>query len=91
MKQQVGFDEDGLDGCMRRRNIPEDGLTSGIILDEMSIQSDIQVCKKCDMVELSELGEIGESNICHTIRSGKNEKYIGTYALQMVFLPISGL
>ena len=57
----------------------------------MSIQSDIQICKGGDMVELSGLEEIGESNICHTIRRGKNEKYIGTHALQMVFLPISGL
>lgn len=94
VKQQVGFDQDVFKWMFeeaRRRNIPEEGWTGGIILDEMSIQSDIQISKSGDMVELSGLVEIGEEgNICHVMRTGKKDKYLGTHALQMVFLGISG-
>ena len=73
-----------LDGCLT------DGQ-GGIILDEMRIQSDIQISKSGDMVELSGLGELGEEGkTCHTIRNGKSDKYNETNALQMVFSSISG-
>ena len=82
VKQQVGFDHDVFRWMFeeaKRHNIPEEGWIGGIILDEMSIQSDIQISKSGDMVELSGLVEIGiEGNICQIIRTGKNEKYNGS-------------
>lgn len=94
VKQEVGFDKDVFKWMheeAKRRNLPEGGWTGGIILDEMSIQSDIQISKSGDMVELSGLVEAGEEgNICNVIRTGKKDKTVGTHVLQMVFLGISG-
>jgi hypothetical protein len=74
-----------------RRKIPPDGWTGGIIIDEMSIQTDIQITKTGDLIELSGLLDIGdEANALHVIRTGKNDKVIGTHALQMIFLGNSG-
>jgi hypothetical protein len=94
VKQQVGFDDDVFRWMFqeaKRRNITEEGWTGGIILDEMTIQSDIQISKTGDLVELSGFVETGdEGNICHVIRTGKNDETIGTHALQLIFLGISG-
>ncbi|XP_053408959.1 uncharacterized protein LOC123565639 [Mercenaria mercenaria] len=94
VKHQVGFDDSIFDWMLeeaKRRDIPEEGYTGGIIIDEMSIQSDIQICKNNDVIELSGLMDVGEEgNLCNTLRKGKNEKILGTHALQFVFLGVNG-
>jgi hypothetical protein len=94
IKQHTGFDNNIFDWMFeeaKRRSIPEEGYTGGIIIDEMSIQSDIQICKNNDVIELAGFMDVGEEgNICHTMRKGKNEKVLGTHALQFVFLGING-
>lgn len=60
-------------GCFRRLN----GGTfykrdiGGIIIDEMTIQSDIHICKNGDVTELSGLINLGEEgNLAHELRQG---------------------
>lgn len=48
VKQHVGFYQDVFRWMFeeaKRRAIPEEGWTGGIIINEMSIQSDLQICK----------------------------------------------
>jgi hypothetical protein len=94
VKQQIGFDEEIFDWMLeeaKRNNLPEEGYTGGIIIDEMSIQSDLQICKNGDVIEMSGFMDIGqEGNLCYNMRKGKNEKILGTHALQFVFLGVNG-
>lgn len=94
IKNNVGFDKEIFKWMhleAKRRSLPVEGWSGGIILDEMSIQSDIQISKNGDIIELSGLVEIGsEGNTCHTIRTGKADKTLGTYALQLVFSGTTG-
>lgn len=90
----VGFDDEVLLWMheeAKRQNIPENGYVGGLIIDEMSIQADIQICKSGDVVELAGLMDLGdEGNISHALRKGNNEKELGTHALQILFLGITG-
>ena len=71
--------------------IPENGRVGGIILDEMSIQQDIQINKSGEVVEIVGFEDIGsEGNACNTLRKVKQEKELGTHVLQFVFLGITG-
>jgi hypothetical protein len=71
--------------------ISKEGYTGGIIIDEMSIQSDLQICKNGDVIEMSGFLDIGqEDNLCYNLRKGKNKKILGTHALQFVFLRVNG-
>ena len=94
IRQRVGFDDDiflWMFEEARRKNIPVEGYNGGLIIDEMSIQSDIQICKNGDLIELTgfvDVGDEGNSNLI--LRKGKNERTIGTHALQFVFLGLSG-
>ena len=94
IKQDVGFDNNIFHWMLeeaKRKKIPEEGYMGGIILDEMSIQSDIQISKNGDVVELAGLVDVGdEGNITQVMRSGKQQKQLGTHALQLVFLGITG-
>ena len=62
----------------------------GIVIDEMAIQADLQIAKNGDVVELCGFADVGgEGNNCAILRTGKNEKKIGTYAMQYVFLELT--
>ena len=62
-----------------------------IILDEMSIQQDIQINKSGEVVELVGFEDIGdEGNTCNILRKGKREKQLGTHVLQFLFLGNTG-
>jgi hypothetical protein len=75
----------------RRLNLPEHAYTGGIIIDEMSIQKDLQISKNGDVIELVGFEDIGEEgNMCSIIRNGKNEKVLGSHALQFMFLSVTG-
>ena len=74
-----------------RLHISEHGRVGGIILDEMSIQQDIQINKSGEVVELVEFEDIGdELNTCNILRKGKREKQLGTPVLQFLFLGNTG-
>ncbi|MES9902010.1 MAG: hypothetical protein ABW168_04915 [Sedimenticola sp.] len=94
VKHEIGFDDKVLQWMHSeavRKGLPEEGWAGGVVIDEMSIQSDIQMSKSGDIVELSGLIDVGdEGNNCHILRTGKNEKSLGTHALQFVFLGITG-
>lgn len=94
LKQDPGFDHSMFEWMLdeaKRRDIPEDGMVGGLIFDEMSIQSDIQINKNGDIVELAGFTDIGvEGDLCHTLRKGKPDKQLGTHVLQLLFLSITG-
>lgn len=94
VKHEVGFDDNIMEWMHEeasRKSLPEEGWFGGIVMDEMSIQSDLQICKSGDLVELAGLLDVGEEGCsCHTIRTGKGEKILGTHALQLVFLGVTG-
>lgn len=49
-------------------------LSGGIILDEITIQSDLQINKTGDVFEVFGLVETGsEGNSCHVLRTGKTD------------------
>lgn len=94
VKQEPGFDDKILQWMHAdavRKGIHQDGWMGGIVIDEMAIQADLQINKNGDAVELCGFTNLGEEgNNCTTIRTGKNEKKLGTYALQFVFLGVTG-
>ena len=68
-----------------RLKIPKKGFVVGIILDEMSIQEDLQIEKNRDGVELIRFIDKGEeANTCATLRAGKKERKLGNHILQFV-------
>lgn len=74
-----------------RLHVSEQGRVGGIILDEMSIQQDIQINKNGEVVELVGFEDIGEEgNTCNILRKGKREKELGTHVLQFLFLGNTG-
>ena len=75
----------------RRLEIPPEGWTGGLILDEMSIQQDIQETKCGDVIELIGFEDVGhEGNMYSILRRGKADKELGTHALQFMFVGLSG-
>ncbi|XP_052258149.1 uncharacterized protein LOC127862916 [Dreissena polymorpha] len=94
IKQQPGFDDDVFQWMYteaNRQNIPEGERYGGIIFDEMSIQTDIQIDKHGDIVEISGFTDYGnEGDSCYALKQGSNEKKVGKYALQLLFLGTNG-
>lgn len=94
LKQEPGFDNKVFEWMLseaKRRNIPDDGMIGGIIFDEMAVQSDIQLSKCGDVVEIVGFTDIGEEgDLCHSLRKGNLNKNMGTHVLQLLFLGITG-
>lgn len=94
IKQKPGFDDEIFHWMhieANRQNMPEDGRYGGIIFDEMSIQADIEIDKKGDIVELTGFTDFGkEGDLCHALRTGSQEKNLGKYVLQLLFLGTNG-
>ena len=75
----------------KRRDLCEEGYIGGLIIDEMSIQADIEITKSGDVVELAGLIDSGvEGNLSHMLRKGKQEREVATHVLQIVFLGVTG-
>lgn len=75
----------------KRRNIPDDGMVGGIIFDEMAVQTDIQISKSGDIVEIVGFTDIGEEgDLCHSLRKGNCNKSLGNHILQLLFLGVTG-
>ena len=81
--QQVGFHTEIFKWMYteaKRLKIPTEGWTGGIVIDEMSIQEDLQICKSGDGIEVVGLVDLGEEgNICKTLSVGKKEKQLGNH------------
>lgn len=74
-----------------RLNLTPEARTGGIIVDEMSIQQDIQFNKNGDVIELTGLENVGEEGeACDTLRKGFKSVSIGSHALQLIFLGNTG-
>jgi hypothetical protein len=68
-------------------NIPPEGYEGGILIDEMSIQSDLQLCKRNGKIELIGFTELSpESVVMDKIRNGTSERPLATHVLQFVFI-----
>jgi len=73
------------------KNIPPEGYEGGLILDEMSIQSDLQFYSKNGGKYLVGFTDISdESRFMDEINSGKREIFLATHVLQYVFLGFTG-
>ena len=73
------------------RNLPPHGYEGGIILDEMSVQSDLEFCSKDGKTYVWGFTEVtDESQYIDSILSGKKEIILATHVLQFVFLGFSG-
>ena len=94
LKQDPGFDDSIFEWMFmeaQRRNIPDDGMIGGIIFDEMAVQSDVQISKNGDVVELVGFTDLGEEgDLCHSLRKGNCNKTLGNHVLQLLFLGITG-
>ena len=94
VKQKVGFHKDVFEWMHAeavRLKIPEEGMFGGIILDEMSIQEDIQIQKTKDGVELVGFVDKGEeANILTTLREGVKKQKVGNMCCSLYFLGLTG-
>ena len=73
------------------RNIPEDGLVGGTIFDEMAIQTDVQINKNGDVVEIVGFTDLGEEgDLCYSLRKGICNNILGNHVLQLLFLGVTG-
>ena len=94
VKQNVGFDDDifmWMHEEARRKDLCEEGYMGDLIIDEMSIQADIEITMSGDVIDLVGLSDVGEEgNLSNMLRKGKQERTVGTHALQLVFLGVTG-
>lgn len=94
VKQNVGFDDNifrWMHEEARRKDLCEEGYMGGLIIDEMAIQADVEITKSGDVIELVGLSDVGEEgNLSNMLRKGKQERTVGTHALQLVFLGVTG-
>ncbi|CAG2224497.1 unnamed protein product [Mytilus edulis] len=73
------------------KNIPPEGYEGGLIIDEMSIQQDLQLKKDKWKIELIGFTELSpESVVFDKLKSNKNERILASHALQLVFLGSTG-
>lgn len=67
-----------------QRNLPPEGYEGGLILDELSIQSDLQFYSKNEKKYLVCFTEVLDAKLMETIHSGKKEIKLATHVLQFV-------
>ena len=92
--QEAGVNSDMLDWMANEatmKGIPPEGYQGGLIIDEMSIQQDLQFRKRKHNIELIGFTECSpESIIFEQIKSNKKERTLATHVLQLVFLGFTG-
>lgn len=65
--------------------VPKEGFVGGIVVDEMSLQEDLQIAKIRSGIELIGFVNKGhEGNTCATLRPVTSEKKLGNHVLQYV-------
>ena len=68
------------------KSVPPEGHEGGLIIDEMSIQPDLQFSKRGGTIELIGFTEVvPESATMEHIRPGKREKTLATHAFFVMF------
>lgn len=73
------------------KNIPPAGFQGGLIIDEMSIQPDLQFQKLNNNIQLIAFTKCTpESIVFDQMKSNKCEKTLATHVLQLVFLGFTG-
>ena len=94
VRQQAGINKEVLHWMANEakfKSVPPEGHEGGLIIDEMSIQPDLQFSKRGGTIELIGFTEVvPESATMEHIRTGKREKTLATHALQLVFLGFTG-
>ncbi|KAJ8313792.1 hypothetical protein KUTeg_008353 [Tegillarca granosa] len=90
VNQESGIKKDMLQ-WMANKNIPPEGYEGGLIIDEMSIQPDLQLKKKNGEIELIGFSEVVPESIAFgQMQSNKKERILATHVLQLVFLGSTG-
>ena len=93
-RQGTGFSGDVLQWMHKEalsKNIPPQGMSGGIIIDEIAIQDDIQIEYTQDGSKLVGLVDIGEENLNMDILLNKNyHRPLATHVLQFIFLGHTG-
>ncbi|CAG2216361.1 unnamed protein product [Mytilus edulis] len=73
------------------KNIPPEGYKGGLMIDEMSIQPDLQFRKKNGDIELIGFTECTpDSIVFENMKTGKSDRTLATHVLQLVFLGFTG-
>lgn len=94
VQHKVGFNNEVFQWMLKeaiRLEVPAEGLLGGVIMDEMAIQTDLQITKEGDVVEMVGFSDVGEEgNMCGKLRAGRNEQTMGTHILQLLFLGTTG-
>jgi hypothetical protein len=73
------------------KNLPPEGFKGGLIIDEMSIQPDLQFKKTNGEIELIGFTEVlPESLAFDEIKTNRRERILATHVLQLVFLGTTG-
>lgn len=68
------------------KNLPPEGFEGGLIIDEMSIQPDLQFKKTNGEIELIGFTEVlPESLVFDEIKTYRRERILATHVLQLVF------
>lgn len=73
------------------KNIPPAGFQGGLIIDEMSIQPDVQFEKLNNSIQLIGFTDCTpESIVFDQMKNNKREKTIATHVLKLVFFGLHG-
>lgn len=94
VNQVSGFNKELLHWMLneaQRNDLSPDGYEGGIIIDEMTIQSDIQFSKKGGGISLIGFNSVTpESSYIDRLTSQKEEINLATHSLQLLFLGNTG-
>ncbi|KAK3109107.1 hypothetical protein FSP39_023224 [Pinctada imbricata] len=94
IKQQPGINTDNLTWMKNeatRQNVSDFGRRGGLIIDEMTIQDDLQVQRKGDGWDVMGYEDLGQTNnMIETITKDKKEVRLATSVLQLLFHGFSG-
>ena len=72
-------------------SVPPEGYEGGLVIDEMSVQPDLQISKHNGTIELIGFTDVTpESIIMDKIKGRKREAILATHSLQLVFLGLTG-
>lgn len=94
VNQEAGINSDILHWMANEaklKNLPPEGFEGGLIIDEMSIQPDLQFKKTNGEIELIGFTEVlPESLVFDEIKTNRRERILATHVLQLVFLGTTG-
>ena len=89
VNQEAGINSDILHWMANEaklKNLPPEGFEGGLIIDEMSIQPDLQFKKTNGEIELIGFTEVlPESLVFDEIKTNRRERILATHVLQLVF------